>query len=323
MPRRIDLREVAHVRLVRVARDDEVDPRIELGEDIPQVACHRTAAGVAVARLGHESLVDRHHHRVGAFSQHLGNQRIDRFRLVLEGQPLDPAGRDDLGGALQGQADHPDRDRALAGAEALDAVAGEQRGAVLLAHIGGEYRVCRTLVARFHRTRFAQGEFFAPAFAQALQFAPAAVELVIAHAGEIEVDAVHHPHGRLVEEQRGGQRAGADEIARADRHVVGVLLADLLDCGSEPRGTAGIDLLLPALPVFEQDRPLDRLEVAVKVVEADDTHRGRRGGSLGDRGAGGEHAYERQRDKFADHGPAECTGGVTASRPFCRASFGS
>ena len=139
-----------------MARDNEVDPWIELLEDAAQVARHRAAPVIAAPAFGDETLVNRHHDSIGTLGKHLGHEGVDRRGLVLERQSLDTFGGHDLRSPFQGQADHTDRHRAIPAAEALDAVAGEQRGAVRHAHIGGQDREVAAAEIRLDRARLAQ-----------------------------------------------------------------------------------------------------------------------------------------------------------------------
>ncbi len=133
---------------------------------------------------------------------------------------------------------------------------------------------------------------------------------MVADGGDVEVQLVHGLDGRLVVEQPGEQRAGADHVAGRGGDGVGVALAGRPQGLREVLGTARRHGLLAAVRLELLDRAggaLRRFEVAVEVVEGEqlDVDRaavraaawpvvgaGRQGGG-GEPGGGGQYGGAR------------------------------
>ena len=249
-----------------MAREDQIHARIDLLENVDQRPGDPAAAFVVEADIGVQALMDRDHDRIRALFFQQRHGAVDRRRLVAEGQPVDPAGRHQRGGFLQRQADHADLYLARGGLERLDSIGGEQRAAILHRDVRGEEGEVRAGKIGLDRARIAQGQLLAAAILHALEFAPALVEFVVADRVEIQPDAVHRADRRLVEEQRGDQRARPDQVAGCDHHRVFVLRAHRIDRSGQPGRAAGLRLA----PVAQLHGPGDRLQIAVEIVEPDD-----------------------------------------------------
>ena len=135
-------------------------------------------------------------------------------------------------------------------------------------HVGGEELEVRA--ARRRRRRRRQPPVgMAAAVLHPPQLDDALVELVVAHGVEIEAHPVHRLDRRLVVEQRGHERAGADEVARRDgERVARALPAQRADRRGEVLSAAGGDGRGAGL-LGDRARRV-RLEVAVEVVDGQD-----------------------------------------------------
>ena len=119
---RVDGGKIAHIGAVRVARNDHVDTRIDLFQNVDQGAGNAAAAFVVIADFGIKPLVDRHHDQVDILLHKLRYDCVDRRRFVGKGQPCDAAGCDEGRRILQRQADDADCQFARAFAKAAHAV---------------------------------------------------------------------------------------------------------------------------------------------------------------------------------------------------------
>src|SRR6516225_8510273 len=91
-----------------VTADDDVDRGVEFFGDLDDGAGN---AGTFIIVPGRKTaFVDQDHDRLDAARFQFGNGRIDGFRLVFEFEPGSAGRRDDVGCALQGQADEADGD---------------------------------------------------------------------------------------------------------------------------------------------------------------------------------------------------------------------
>ena len=169
-----------------MARNNQVDTRIDPGEDIEQRTRNAAAAFVVEADLGVESLMDRDHRGIDAFGLECFDRAIDRVGFVAETQARHPAGRHQRWSVLQRQPDDPDRQFACGRIEAFDRVGREQRAAIGHHHIGGQECEVRAAEIGFDRTGFAQAVLLAAAFLDAFKLAPATVEFMVANGVEIE-----------------------------------------------------------------------------------------------------------------------------------------
>src|SRR6202007_2458052 len=117
---------------------------------------------------------------------------------------------------------------------------------------------------------------------------------------------------RLVEEQRGDQRRGADEVAAADDRVVRVLRLELRDIPRDIFGAAD-SVALGGRHDGVLAEGAGRLQVAVEIVEADDLDVDRRGRGLCGGGAGergGERRGEGEQGGLHGVGSSDRVGGA-------------
>src|SRR5690606_25174617 len=156
-------------------------------------------------------------------------------------------------------------------------------------HVRREVGEARALERAVELARLARRVLVAAALLHAPELGDAAVELVVADGGETEPEAVERHDRRLVEEMGRDQRARAYQVTGGDGDRVRLPLAKLCQRRAEPRRSAE-----PVLPAFTRGKPClrtgRRLDVAVKVVEAENLHGLDRGrpGRFADRGARGE-----------------------------------
>ena len=194
------------------------------------------------------------------------HQRVDGLGLVAEFQPGDAGWRDDVGRALQGEADEG-HGNAL---ELLDLVGRKQGLAgALVDRAGGE-------IAEFGAGEgmraLAAVDRMAAAVLHAQQLVLAFVEFVVADGGDLQPHQRERLDGGLVVEHRRQQRAGADQVAGGDEDRVLVAFAQLLDQRRHVLGPAGRDgdLLGLVLGVGDGDAARRRPEIAVEIVDRED-----------------------------------------------------
>ena len=116
---------------------------------------------------------------------------------------------------------------------------------------------------------------FAPTLLHSKQLSRAFVEFMIADRGQFEPGHAQRLDRRLIEEQRRTDRAGADQVSRGDGDAV--RRADLLKRACQIGRAARRDGSIGG-----RNGEVQRLEIAVEVVDSEDLHLYRAGG-LGDR----------------------------------------
>jgi hypothetical protein len=170
-----------------------------------------------------------------------------------------------------------------------------RRDARLPRDVGGQPREVRTGVAVGVVAALCRG---AAAVLHAQELVDALVELVVAHAGDVEAHGVERLDRRLVLEQAGHDRARADEVAGGDGHAVPLAGAQ----GVELRGQVGRAAVQRGAGAGEgRVAARGRLDVPVVVVERQDLQvdqrrlgrRGRRDRRGGDKCAGCSGSDER------------------------------
>ena len=276
----------ADVGLVRVRRDDDVDPRVERLDDRRDVAGQilapvdvgearreaRVRAGVRERRVLLAALVQEHHERPHALVlTQLRDECVHRLHLGTELEALHGRRRHDQRRPLERETDERD----LRVVDPLDLVRGKHRVAR-----AGEEDVRREVAEQGTaeppcRARGRIGRH-ATAVLHAVELLQPLVELVVADARDLQAEGVHRLDRRLVVEQPRDQRARADQVSRADGDRVRVVLAQLLDERPEVLDPPGVaphgDLLVHRRVRVELaavgDRPgRVRLQMPVEVVD--------------------------------------------------------
>ena len=225
------------VLLVGVAREDRVDLRVGLGDDVGEGAAggHLLLERGAVGRARTSALVVGGDDDVGRRGRRLElvDRAVDRLDRVRELQVGDARGRDQRRRLLGDGAD--DGDVEAADLEGL--VRRERRLAGRLGHHVG------TEVGEVGPVAHAPGEV-----------GEAAVELVVADRRDAQAQGVQHVDGRLVLLHRGGEQRGADVVARREEQGVGLprLGPQLLDRAGHLDGVR-VDAAVEVVDVEQPD----------------------------------------------------------------------
>ena len=265
---RVHAAVVAHIGLVRVARDHHIHGRVQALQDGHDVARQACAAGLLHARRGAAPFVDGHHDHIGPLGLELRDQCVGRGRLVFKPQPRHARRADHGGRGLQREADKAHGDSDAAFGKPLEPRGGQQGAPVLAHRVGRQQAKLGALKRLADAAGLARGEFFAAAVLQPQQLAPAPVKLVVADRIEVYLDAVDRLDGGFVQEQRRHQRRGAHHVTRRHHGMVRRL-------GLEGGHGAGKVGHAPSRRQHQARGPLHpvrhvgRLQVAVQVVEAD------------------------------------------------------
>ena len=181
---------------MRVAADHDIDCAVEAAHDVDDRPSELGAV-VGAAAID-AALMYQHDDGFGARAFEFGDQAIHRVRFVEKFQSGHDCGREDGGRFFQSDADEGDLDAA----EFAYGIRRKQCGAgVAHFHVGRQKSELR---AAKGQARFASAAR-AAAGLQAQQLGAAAIEFVIAHAVQIELEAVHRFDRRLVVEIAGGQ----------------------------------------------------------------------------------------------------------------------
>ena len=209
-------RQFADVGGMRMARNDRIDRRIELGEDRHDVAIKVGAALVVVAtswsaRPGGSATRSRRH--LLAFSAGIAALAVAASSAKV--RPATPAGVTSVSVSFSVMPMKP----ICTGPKSLIAVPGNSVDPSSRSDIGGEEFEVRP-VERLDRAGRLGGMLGAAAALHPQQFGAALVELVIADRVKLDPDLLHRLDRRLVEEQRGDQRRGADHVAGRDGYAV-------------------------------------------------------------------------------------------------------
>ena len=250
--------QLAVVRQVRVARDDDVDRGIEQRVD-PDDGARDAVARVdgARSRRLRPALVQEHDDRLDALPLQLGDERVGGLGLVQEAPALDPGLSDERVGVLQRHADEAD----LHALDLLDPVRRKRRLAGgVVDGVRGEPLEVRSGVGRTGEVTPVDG--MAATVLHAEELGDALVELVVADARHVEAHCVQRLDGRLVVEQARQERRAPDEVAGSDGEAVLLAGAELSQLRGEvlaaARERAG-DVTRAGIRV--------RLQVPVVVVE--------------------------------------------------------
>ena len=304
--------DAAVVGAVRVAAHHQVDRLVEALDDVDDSAADARAFVVVAGREA--AFVDQQHDRLDALLAQLRHEFIHRLGLVAEAQATHARRHDDARRVFQRQADEGDRN-AL---EGLDVIRRQQRlAAALVDRARGEVLERRTL----ERLRpFAALRGRTAATLQAQQFVAAAVEFVVADGRNLQPHRAERLDRRLVAEQRREQRAGADQVTRADEHVVSILAAQL---GHRRRQVLGatrrhVDRLRRIGRVPDADAAQRWKQVAVEVIDGEHLHRHRRrrarrhARACGE--SGGKHDGDGDRPYHRDSRPIHGCSGSRSTR---------
>ena len=199
---------------------------------------------------------------------------VDRLGFVVEAQPGNPARHDHRRGGAQHRTDEGDPHAA----DLPDHRGRQHRLARHIADVGGDHRepgADKAAVRPGAGTGLARPARMAAPRDQPLELDNAPVELMVADHAQVDAEGVHHLDRRLVAEQGGGERRGADQVA--GRHDDGVrhLGPQPAHQRRELRDAAGADR--PAARrigrVAQPQRQPAGLELTVEVVEGDDAQR--------------------------------------------------
>ena len=260
-----------------MARDHHVNAGIELIENWTDFTSEPRAAVRVAGFVLLPALMKQHHDGVRALGFEHGNQRIDRRGFTRKAQPLDPARRHQIAGALQGQPDQPDPHALAAAAESADRIARKQCLPAFGQCAGGEeLELCAGELLNL--ARFARRQLRAAAALHPQQLIAAAIKFVIAHRIEIQPDAVEDADGRLVQIDRRGELRGADQITRRYGQVMRILRAQAVNRAGQKGRTASRHPHRPARSIRGLDRLARRFKTAVKIIDRDDPDRHRHRG---------------------------------------------
>ncbi|CAM5343888.1 hypothetical protein SANTM175S_01080 [Streptomyces antimycoticus] len=206
----------------------------------------------------------------------------------MELQALDALGGDDVRGALEGDPDEADLHALVLphGVGLEDGLAGllvgDVRGEV--GEVGAREGLALLVAALLG---------VAPAVLHPAQLGAALVEFMVADRGDVEVQLVERLDGRLVVEETGQQRAGADHVAAGGGDGVVVALTGVTEGGGQVFGATRRDGLGGAVRLGLGDGAggaLRGLQVSVQVVEGQQLYVDGAPGPVLVRGGGGVRA---------------------------------
>ena len=214
-----------------VAGNHDIDRAVEFLDDVDDRPRYPRAFIVVAGRIA--AFVDQHDDGLDAACLQFRDQRIYGVRLVLEFEAREPDGRNDVGRALQGQADEGNGNPI----EFPDCVSWKYRLAGILLDGGG--REVMELRAEEGMRPLALVHGMAAAILHPLQFVLALIEFVVADRGNVEPHHRQRFDRRFVVEHRRQKWAGADQVSGRDKDRVLVVLAQLLDQRRHVLGAAG------------------------------------------------------------------------------------
>ena len=212
-----------------MARDDNVHSVVQTSDDLGEAAGQSRSA-IVLTSVGAPTLVDQDDDGLDALFPQAGDKGVHRLRFVLKGHPLH--GR--LGhygrGAFEGQSDERDAYTLIVsyGVGREDRVAGG-----VVNDVGSEeleLSASEWVAVQIALDGMGAAALHPPELREAL------VELMVAHAVEVEPHKVHGLDGRFVVKESGNERRPSDEVARGDEHGVFDLGPRGGDVGSEEIG---------------------------------------------------------------------------------------
>ena len=267
--------DLACIGTMRMATDDQVHRLVELLDDIDDGTGN--ARTFIVVAGGKAAFVDQNHNGLDALGLEFGYQRIHCFGLIAKFEAGNARRGDEIGRALERQADEGDGDAF----EISDLVRREQRLASLRVDgAGGKIAERRALEGM---RPLATVDGMAAAVLHAQKFLAAFVEFVIADGCDLQSHHGQRLDGRFVMKQCGEKWTCADQIAGGDKGGVLLFRTQLLHQRCHMLGAArwNGDLLRPVGGVVDNDAAGGGAQITVKVVDCEQRDIDRFGRCLG------------------------------------------